>query len=843
MNAIATVPFLAPVAEEIWDMKYRFKDEFGEPIDDTVEDTWHRIALTLAKAESPRTRRRWLKKFIKDALEGFRFLPAGRIVAGAGTGRNITLSNCFTMGVIGDGMRSIFEHLMEAALTMQQGGGIGYDFSPLRPKGAPVKGVGADASGPLSFMDVWDAMCRTVMSAGSRRGAMMATMHCTHPDIEDFIKAKQDKVRLRMFNLSVLVSDDFMEAVKNDWSWSLYHKSPPALKKGETAPKVYAGNDPKAKGEFLGYVYRTMPARELWQKIMRATYDYAEPGVIFIDRINRDHNINYIEKITTTNPCGEKPMGPYASCLLGSINLTRFVSNPFGDPVFEYEAMREVVVTAIRMMDNVVDVGGFPLPEQLAKAQADRQLGLGVTGLADALVMMGMTYGEDEAVAFTELVMKEIAIAAYGASINLAAEKGSFPNFDADKFLAEGHFVSRMPDHIQDGIRNIGIRNALLLSIAPTGTISLYAGNISSGIEPIFARSYKRTTILPDQSKKTYVVEDYAVKAYREWWLSGVDQHGNPNEPDEWSNDLLPACFVDAQTLSPMAHLRMQAAAQKWVDSSISKTINLPREIPFDDFSQVYMDAWDMGCKGCTTYRPNDVTGSILEVVDDTKKVDDQMRIPVLSPGTTIKFTEPHELLDRPDELEGTTYKIKFGSMEHAVYVIINHIAEEGGFRPFEIFFNTKDLAHHAWMTGMSRMISAVFRRPHDSSFVVQELKDVFDPTFSGFWQVPGSDKARSIPSVLAAIGYIIERHMQKIGYIGSGPTQIIISGQLTPEVIAAMEAEIDKSHVSMLQPGAKVPFQFVKKGGPVCPRCGSTNLKHDEGCTGCIDCLWSKCA
>ena len=360
--------FAAPIAEQIWDMKYRLKTPDGAPVDETIEATWTRIADALATTEADPAA--WSPRFY-EALRDFRFLPAGRIIAGAGAQRDVTLFNCFVMGTVPDTMAGIFDGLKEAALTMQQGGGIGYDFSTLRPKGAAVKGVGADASGPLSFMDVWDAMCRTIMSAGSRRGAMMATMRCDHPDIEDFVDAKRDPARLRMFNLSVLVTDAFMEAVKTDAPWDL---------------------------TFGGETYRTVQAKALWNRMMRATYDVAEPGVIFIDRINRLNPLNYVETIAATNPCGEQPLPPYGACLLGSINLAKLVDAPFEDgAALDEAALDDLVATAVRMMDNVVDASRFPLEEQRREAQAKRRIGLGVIGLADALLMVGLRYGSEEA--------------------------------------------------------------------------------------------------------------------------------------------------------------------------------------------------------------------------------------------------------------------------------------------------------------------------------------------------------------------------------------------------------------------------------------------------------------
>ena len=455
------MPQLSPIAQRIWDMKYRLKDLSGAALDRTVEDTWRRIAGALAAPEAsyggdPAV---WESQFY-EALTDFKFLPAGRIIAGSGANRAVTLFNCFVMGSIPDDMGGISDHLREAALTMQQGGGIGYDFSTLRPKGAPVKGVGADASGPLTFMDVWDAMCRTIMSAGHRRGTMMATLRCDHPDIEAFIEAKQQPGRLRMFNLSVLVTDPFMAAVKEDVSWDL---------------------------TFAGATCKTVRARPLWDKMMSATYAYAEPGVIFIDRINDRNNLHYCESIAATNPCGEQPLPPYGACLLGSLNLARFVDHPFTQEAALDPARLEAHVrVAVRMLDNAIDASRFPLPAQAREARAKRRIGLGVTGLADALILCGARYGSRAAVALTEQWLKTVLRAAYLASTELAAEKGAFPLYDQEKYLA-GNFVQTLDPDVREAIAAHGIRNALLTSIAPTGTISLLAGNVSSGIEPVFA--------------------------------------------------------------------------------------------------------------------------------------------------------------------------------------------------------------------------------------------------------------------------------------------------------------------------------------------------------------------
>ena len=746
--------FSAPIAEAIWDMKYRFKQADGTPVDLSVEDSWRRVARALSASEPER------EAEFYAALEDFKFLPAGRILAGAGTARNVTLFNCFVMGTVPDSMGGIFDQLKEAALTMQQGGGIGYDFSTIRPKGADVKGVAADASGPLSFMDVWDAMCRTIMSAGSRRGAMMATMRCDHPDIEGFIAAKADAARLRMFNMSVLVTDAFMAAVEADGPWEL---------------------------TFGGQVYHTIQARDLWNKIMRATYDYAEPGVIFIDRINAMNNLAYCETIAATNPCGEQPLPPYGACLLGSINLARLVAEPFeaGARVDE-PALDALVATAVRMMDNVVDASRFPLEAQRQEALAKRRIGLGVTGLADALLMVGLRYGSDEAARQTEDWMHRIARAAYLASVELAKEKGPFPLFEAEPYLASGT-LTHMDEDVRDAIRAHGIRNALLTSIAPTGTISLYAGNVSSGIEPVFAYAYTRKVLQKDGTRTEEEVVDYAVRKWRE----------------KFDDSPLPDHFVDAQTLAPADHVKMQAAAQKWIDSSISKTINVPEDISFEAFKDVYAQAYATGCKGCTTYRPNEVTGSVLSVSEKADATPERD-----SGAEVIYISEP---LDRPGALEGATYKLKWPESEHAIYITVNDLVVGGQRRPFEVFINSKNMEHFAWTVALTRMISAVFRRGGDVSFVVEELKAVFDPR-GGAWM-----RGKYVPSILAAIGGVIERHMIETGFIaGEG-----------------MGLKAD--------PHAEV-VNLPTHRGPACPRCGQYEMRMVEGCMTCASCGHSKC-
>jgi ribonucleoside-diphosphate reductase alpha chain len=747
----------APISQRIWDMKYRFRDPSGGG-DADLDATWWRVARALAAPE--RDPELWAARF-HEALDGFKFLPAGRVIAGAGTGRTVTLFNCFVMGTIADDMAGIFENVKEAALTMQQGGGIGHDFSTLRPQGAPVKGVGADASGPLSFMDVWDSMCRTIMSAGSRRGAMMATLRCDHPDIEAFVDAKRDPKRLRMFNVSVLVTDAFMQAVKDDADWNLV---------------------------FGGKTYKTVKARALWERIMRATYDCAEPGVIFIDRVNRRNNLRYCETIQCSNPCGEQMLPPYGACLLGSINLAVLVKDPFtSQAALDMDALEKLVPVAVRMLDNVVDVSRFPLPQQDQEAKAKRRIGLGVTGLADALIFCGVRYGSPEAVRLTRAWMGAVQNLSYLASADIAAEKGSFPLYDRGRYLA-GETIKALPEEVRSAIGRYGIRNALLNSVAPTGTISLLADNVSSGVEPVFAFNFIRHVLQPDGSKREESVEDYAFRRWREL-------KGSAEPPAD--------VFVDAQTLTPADHLAMQAAAQDYVDSSISKTINLPRDISFEDFQHVYEQAYADGCKGCTTYRPNDVTGAVLEVKSAAPE-------PVRNlPATRDSLVFVAQPLDRPEDLPGKTYKIKWPGSDHAIYITINDVDQDNRRRPFEIFINSKNMEHYAWTVALTRMISAVFRRGGDVSFVVEELKAVFDPR-GGQWM-----EGRYVPSLLAAIGGVIERHLIEIGFLSPAEA---------PRLSEAAEQRAPASKMGQ------------------CPNCGAAALTHQEGCDTCLNCDYSRC-
>ena len=736
--------FDVALAEEIWTAKYRFRTEDGSG-DSNFAETAARVAKALAGVEAPAQRASWEERF-RDAVEGLRFIPAGRVLAGAGTERSVTLFNCFVMGTIPDSLDGIFVHLKEAALTMQQGGGVGMDFSTIRPSGALVKGVAAEASGPLSFMDCWDSMCRTVHSAGQRRGAMMGCLSIDHPDIEAFIDAKRDPARLRNFNLSVLVSDAFMTALAADSGWPLI---------------------------FAGQTVRTVQARELWDRLMRATYDVAEPGVIFIDRVNEQNNLAHCETIAASNPCGEQMLPPYGACLLGSINLARLVECPFEQgAALDEDQLGELTRTAVRMLDNVIDISRYPLPEQEAEAKAKRRIGLGVTGLADALLFCGAAYGSGEAVSLTRTWLGTIKREAYRASAELAAEKGAFPLYDP--VMLERPNLASLDEETRALIADHGLRNGCLTSIAPTGTTSLLAGNVSSGIEPVFAYGYTRKIRQGDGTTRDEQVEDYAMRVWRQ-------VKGETPPPAD--------LFVSAQTLVPSDHLTMQAAAQALIDSSISKTVNCPEDIGFEAFADIYIEGYHLGCKGLTTYRPNAVTGSVLSV--SGPKAD-----PVPARGE-------ESLPPRAEQLHGTTYKLKWPESAHAVYVTINDLEQDGARRPFEMFINSKNMEHYAWTLGLTRMISAVFRRSPDVAFVAEELKAVFDPC-GGAWM-----QGRYVPSLLAAIGDIVERHL----------------GGLPGKPVEA------------------APFAApASKAMPQCPQCGVSALVKVEGCNNCLDCGYSKC-
>ena len=757
-------PAISAVSERIWDLKYRLKGTDGAPVDGDIADSWRRVARALAAPEADPARR---AAAFEAAMADFRFLPAGRILAGAGSKRRVTLFNCFVMSRVRDDMAGIFDGLRDSALTMQQGGGIGVDFSSLRPRGARVRGVGADASGPVSFMKVWDAMCRTIMSAGHRRGAMMATLACDHPDIEAFVDAKREAGELRMFNLSVLATDAFMEAIRDGRGWPL---------------------------RFAGETVREVPARDLWDRIMRATYDAAEPGVIFIDRVNARNNLAYCETIHATNPCGEQPLPDNGACLLGSINLARLVKAPFEDSAaLDMGALRSLAATAVRMLDNAIDVSHYPLEAQAEEARAKRRIGLGVTGLADALILCGARYGGARAVQLTETWLRALRDAAYRASTDLAREKGAFPLFERDAFLA-GETVSGLDPELREAIAAHGMRNGLVTSIAPTGTISLLADNVSSGIEPVYAFSHRRTVLMPG-GPQSVEVRDHALRLFRERFGEEAP---------------LPGAFVDVQSLTPRrppgdAGRRAALRRQRHIEDD-----QLPRGDLVRGFRKRLPPRLGARLQGLHHLPPQRGDGAVLERAgEDGAK--DQAELPLetladapadpFDAGRVVYMTRP---LDRPEELPGTTYKLRWPESDHAIYVTVNDIVRDGRRRPFEIFINSRNMDHYAWTAGLMRMISAVFRRGGDVSFVVDELKAVFDPR-GGQW-VDGA----YVPSLLAAIGETIEKHMVAIGF-----------------------RRPDSGASSGAGSGAR------PRG---CPRCGHAALMRQENCELCAHCGFSQC-
>ncbi|MGD9836107.1 MAG: adenosylcobalamin-dependent ribonucleoside-diphosphate reductase, partial [Piscinibacter sp.] len=630
------------------------REKYCKDNETSIEDVNARVANALADVE-PERRDQHREAFLWALQQGF--LPAGRIQSAAGTPLAATLINCFVQPVgdsiaqVDDGYPGIYTALTEAAETMRRGGGVGYDFSRIRPRGAWVGSTRSHASGPVSYMQIFDRSCETVESAGARRGAQMGVLRCDHPDIEEFIHAKDDG-GLKNFNLSIAVTDAFMQAVLADGEVDLVHRAEPGEAQKATGAR-------RREGSERAWIYRTVKARDLWDQIMRSTYDHAEPGVLFIDTINRDNNLSYCETIESCNPCSEQSLPAYGCCCLGSIDLTRFVLDPF-EPAARFDDQRftQVAGVAVRMLDNVLDTTVWPLAQQQRQAIDKRRVGLGFTGLGDALVMLGLAYGTSEARAQARRIAELMRDAAYAASVELARERGAFPAFDAELYLSRGTFASRLPAHLREQIRQHGIRNSHLLSIAPTGTISLaFADNASNGIEPAFSWSYQRKKRMPDGGTKEYAVEDHAWRLYRH--LKGEQA------------TLTPA-FITALELSATDHVAMVAAVAPCIDTAISKTVNVPADYPYADFKDLYLQAWQADIKGLATFRPNRVTGAVLSVESAS--------------AATLPTSDGDDPLRRqfdsrpPGDLEGVTSKVEYCTSEgkKSVYLTINFMRVAG---------------------------------------------------------------------------------------------------------------------------------------------------------------------
>ena len=800
-------------------------EKYFKPGESSLEQLYGRVARALASVEKPELRAEWEQKFLTNLHVGA--IGAGRIMSAAGTDIQATLINCFVQpvgdalqGVDDEGYPGIYEALREAAETMRRGGGVGYDFSRIRPKGAFVKGTHSIASGPCSYMNVFDQSCSTVESAGSRRGAQMGVLRIDHPDVAEFITAKRTPGRWNNFNVSVGVSDAFMQAVAEGTDWELVHKAKPGQKVLE------GGGYQRADGL---WVYRKLPARELWDTIMQSTYDFAEPGILFLDQIGRDNNLNYCEKIEATNPCGEQPLPPYGCCDLGPIILTNFVRNPFGaggDAAFDFDAFEQVVATQVRALDNVLDVTFWPLEQQRNESADKRRIGVGFTGLGNALTMLKLRYDREDGRAMATEIARRMRDAAYRASVELAKEKGAFPKFKADGYLAEGTFASRLPDDIQADIRQHGIRNSHLLSIAPTGTVSLaFADNASNGIEPAFSWGYKRNKREADGSKSSYTVEDHAFRLYR----SLVDSTVSSDDTGK-----LPDYFVNALEMSAQDHVAMMEAVQPFVDTSISKTVNIPEDYPYDSFKDLYRQAWQAGLKGLATYRPNSILGAVLETTPAKKDEPAAPASNAPAPAPAVPYDPMRSVIEKRPAggLPSVTEKIEYWTSEgqQRLYLIVSFLpvpaADGKGTveRAIEFFMPVGQSGEsQQWITATMRMLSLAAR----GGFLDRALSDMQKVTWDRgpvrlgtYEKADGTHVPRWHDSEVAAIGYAVEN---------------LIANRQKAAQASLFDADELPAVEPQVAPAAMVPTSVM--AGKKCPECGAHAMIRKDGCDYCTQC------
>ena len=797
-----------PISQDVLAEKYLKSGETD------IEQLYQRVAKALAGAEKSELQQEWEQKFLVNLRAGA--IGAGRIMSAGGTDIQATLINCFVQpvgdaiqGTDDEGYPGIYEALREAAETMRRGGGVGYDFSRIRPKGAKVKGTHSIASGPCSYINVFDQSCSTVESAGARRGAQMGVLRIDHPDVLEFITAKRTPGRWNNFNVSVGVTDAFMQAVADDAEWELVHKAKPGRKLLDN------GASQRADGQ---WVYRKMPARELWNTIMQSAYDFAEPGILFLDQINRDNNLHYCETIAATNPCGEQPLPNYGCCDLGPVILTRFVRNPFGvggAPGFDFEAFEQAVAVQVRALDNVLDVTWWPLPQQREEAQAKRRIGVGFTGLGNTLSMLCLRYDREDGREMAARIAERMRNAAYRASVELAKEKGAFPQFDAAAYLGGGSFASRLPDDIKDAIKKYGLRNSHLLSIAPTGTVSLaFADNASNGIEPAFSWSYTRKKRESDGSTSEYTVEDHAYRLYRAL-------HGTTRDTP------LPAYFVNALEMTAADHVAMMQAVQPYIDTSISKTVNIPADYPYEDFKDLYHHAWRAGLKGLATYRPNNILGAVLETSAPKTESKAEAATEPVDPMRTVIESRPKGALNAVAE------KIEYWTQEgkKRLYLIVSFmpVSAPDGFtveRAIEFFMPVGQSGEsQQWITATMRSLSLAAR----GGFLDRALDDLSKvawdrgPVRLGTYQkADGGHVPRWHDSEVAAIAYAIQNLIAERQQAAQGslfePEELVHTG-------AGRAEELPEQVPSAVMAGKK------------CPECGAHAMIRKDGCDYCTQC------